>query len=150
MKLLRYTIVAIALVLPAGPLYANGSDVFGTWLTGDGDGWVTITPDGAGLSGVIAGSPNDDPERSKVDDKNPDPELRSRALLGLELFSGFEFDGDDRWINGTIYDPNSGKTYRCIITIRDRDTLRVRGYVGISLLGRTETWTRKPAPDDAD
>ena len=98
---------------------------------------------------VIAGSPNDNPERSTVDDKNPDPELRSRELIGLELFTGFRFDGDDRWVDGTIYDPNSGKTYRCIITIRDRNTLRVRGYIGFSLLGRTETWTRRIEADDS-
>ena len=130
-------------MITACPALGAGDEVFGTWLTGDGDGWVTVSPNGTGLSGIVAGSPNDDPNRSTVDEKNPDPQLRSRKLLGLELFSGFEFDGDDRWINGRIYDPNSGKTYRCIITIKDRDTLRVRGYIGISLIGRTETWTRK-------
>ncbi|MDX1506864.1 MAG: DUF2147 domain-containing protein [Woeseiaceae bacterium] len=149
MKLLCRIIVVTGLMLVAAPLPAAGNDVFGTWLTGDGDGWVTITPNGTGLSGVIAGSPNDDAERSTVDDKNPDPELRSRKLIGLELFTGFRFDGDDRWVDGTIYDPNSGKTYRCIITIRDRNTLRVRGYIGFSLLGRTETWTRRIEADDS-
>ncbi len=61
-----------------------------------------------------------------------------------ELFSGFRFDGEDRWIDGKIYDPNSGKTYRCIIiTVVDDNTLKLRGHVGVPLLGRTETWTRK-------
>lgn len=150
MNLLRYFLMTLSLLLATSPALAAGEDVFGTWLTGDGDGWVTISPNGTGLSGTIAGSPNDDPQRSTVDDKNPDPQLRSRKLAGLEIVSGFEFDGDDRWTGGTIYDPNSGKTYRCIITIKDRNTLHVRGYIGISLIGRTETWTRKVDDEDEE
>ena len=116
----------------------------GTWLSGDGDGWIEITLAGNSLSGVIAGSPNPDDERPDKDEHNPDPALRERPLTGLELFGNFSYDGDGRWTGGTIYDPNSGKTYRCIITWVDEDTLKVRGYVGVPMLGRTETWTRVP------
>jgi len=70
--------------------------------------------------------------------------LRDRPLTGLDLFAGFAYDGDGRWTGGTIYDPNSGKTYRCIITWVDGNTLKVRGYIGVPMLGRTETWTRVP------
>ncbi len=122
---------------------ADENDIVGTWLTGDGDGWVDVVRSGDGISGLVAGSPNDRPDRSTIDDKNPDPALRDRELLGLELFSGFHFDGDDRWKGGTIYDPNSGKTYRCVITVVNKDKLKVRGYIGIPMLGRTEIWTRK-------
>ncbi len=122
---------------------ADKEYINGTWLTGDGDGWVDIVITDNGLSGVIAGTPNDRPDRSRFDDNNPDADLRSRELLGLELFSGFHFDGDDRWVNGTIYDANSGKTYRCIITVINDNKIKVRGYIGVPLLGRTEIWTRK-------
>jgi uncharacterized protein (DUF2147 family) len=115
----------------------------GIWLSGDGDGWIEISVTTTGLSGVIKGSPNASPERPDKDEKNPDPALRDRPLVGLSLFAGFDYDGDGRWSGGTIYDPNSGKTYRCIVTIVDDDTLKVRGYVGVPLLGRTEIWTRK-------
>jgi uncharacterized protein (DUF2147 family) len=118
--------------------------VEGTWLSGDGDGWIEITLAGNGLSGVIRGSPNSGNDRPDTDDKNPDPALRSRPLTGLELFEGFSWDGEGRWTGGTIYDPNSGKTYRCIITWVDENTLSVRGFVGIPMLGRTETWKRVP------
>lgn len=118
----------------------------GTWLSGDGDGWIEISRAGEGLSGVIRGSPNEDDNRPDRDEKNPDPALRQRPLTGLELFSGFTYDGDGRWTGGTIYDPNSGKTYRCIVTWVDANTLKVRGYVGMPILGRTETWTRVPDP----
>ena len=114
----------------------------GTWLSGDGDGWIEITRVGDGLSGVIKGSPNAGDGRPDLDEKNPDPALRDRPLTGLELFSGFTYAGDGRWKGGSIYDPNSGKTYRCIVTWVDPDTLKVRGYVGVPMLGRTETWTR--------
>jgi uncharacterized protein (DUF2147 family) len=118
--------------------------VEGTWLSGDGDGWIEITLAGNGLSGVIRGSPNSGNDRPDTDDKNPDPALRSRPLTGLELFEGFSWDGEGRWTGGTIYDPNSGKTYRCIITWVDENTLSVLGFVGIPMLGRTETWKRVP------
>jgi uncharacterized protein (DUF2147 family) len=118
--------------------------VEGTWLSGDGDGWIEITLAGNGLSGIIRGSPNSGNDRPDTDDKNPDPALRSRPLTGLELFEGFSWDGEGRWTGGTIYDPNSGKTYRCIITWVDENTLSVRGFVGIPMLGRTETWKRVP------
>jgi len=117
--------------------------VDGVWLSGDGDGWIEISATPSGLSGVIAGSPNASEDRPDMDEKNPDPALRDRPLVGLNLFAGFEYDGDRRWKGGTIYDPNSGKTYRCIVTVVDVDTLKVRGYVGVPLLGRTEVWTRK-------
>lgn len=114
----------------------------GTWLSGDGDGWIEITRVGDGLSGVIKGSPNASDERPDLDEKNPDPALRDRPLTGLQLFSGFSYAGDGRWTGGSIYDPNSGKTYRCIVTWVDANTLKVRGYVGVPMLGRTETWSR--------
>ena len=121
--------------------------VEGTWLSGDGEGWIEIARTGDGLSGVIKGSPNADDNRPDRDEKNPDPALRQRPLTGLELFSGFNYDGDGRWTGGMIYDPNSGKTYRCIITWVDGNTLKVRGYIGVPMLGRTETWKRVPDPD---
>ncbi len=140
-RLARLAIVVISLTWQTAA--ADENDIVGTWLTGDGDGWVDVVRSASGISGVVAGSPNDDPDRSRFDDKNPDPALQERELLGLELFSGFHFDGEDRWIGGTIYDPNSGKTYRCIITVLDDNKLKVRGYIGIPMLGRTEIWTRK-------
>ena len=123
---------------------AAESDVEGLWLAGDGDGLVDVVRTQNGLSGKVAGSLSNDPDRATTDENNPQAELRNRDLVGLELFSGFVFDGDDRWINGTIYDPDNGKTYGCVITIVDENMLKVRGYIGFSLFGRTEVWTRRP------
>ncbi|MDY0335364.1 MAG: DUF2147 domain-containing protein, partial [Bacteroidales bacterium] len=75
---------------------------------------------------------------------NPDTTLQKRPLMGLQLLSGFVFDGDDEWESGKIYDPKSGKTYSCYMEFTDKskNKLKVRGYIGISLLGRTTYWTR--------
>ena len=117
--------------------------VEGAWISGDGDGLIEIRIVGDGLSGIVAGSLNPDPDRPDRDEKNPESSLRDRPLIGLEIFSGFQYAGDGRWKGGKIYDPNSGKTYRCVVTYVDADTLEVRGYVGVPMLGRTETWKRR-------
>lgn len=79
----------------------------------------------------------------RQDTENPDPALRDRELLGLEFLKDFAFNGDDTWESGTIYDPESGKTYQCTMWLEESgQELKVRGYVGISLFGRTETFVR--------
>jgi len=85
--------------------------------------------------------PNEANGLPKLDISNPDATLRSRPKLSLELLKDFTFDGNDVYENGSIYDPKSGKTYRCKLTLNG-DELKVRGFIGISLLGRTEKWTR--------
>jgi uncharacterized protein (DUF2147 family) len=79
--------------------------------------------------------------KPKVDELNEDPKLRSRPRLGLPVLAGFAKDGDNLYDDGTIYDPNNGKTYSCKITYKG-NKLDIRGYIGISLFGRTTTWSR--------
>jgi uncharacterized protein (DUF2147 family) len=121
------------------------SRIEGVWLNEVGDGWIELTIVYGELVGSIAGSPQDPDNRNppRLDEKNPDPALRSRSLLGLKILRGFRHEGDGRWTGGQIYDPNSGKTYRGTITVVDDSTLDLRGYIGISLFGRTETWRRR-------
>ena len=76
------------------------------------------------------------------DIENPDKSLRDRTLAGLPFLKGFEFDGDDKWEDGKIYDPENGKTYSCYMKLKDESTLEVRGFIGFSWIGRTEVWTR--------
>ena len=78
----------------------------------------------------------------KIDIKNPDPSLRSRPAVGLEILRNFTYAGDGEWEDGTVYDPKSGRTYSCKMSMSDPDKLNIRGYVGFSMLGRTESWTR--------
>lgn len=134
--------------------------MFGLWRTppdpAHGAAVVEIAPRGDGLAGRIRWLekplyPPGDPDagKPKVDRENPNPSLRVRPVLGLEILGGFRWDGT-RWVDGTIYDPVSGNTYRATLYLESRDRLRLRGYVGIPLLGRTEVWTRVEAlPQDA-
>lgn len=126
----------------AGTAAAAPADIEGRWLSGDGDGLVEIRLAGDGLTGVVLGSPDDDPDRPDTDIYNPDPALRERPLKGLPIFEGFRYEGNGLWSGGTIYDPNSGNSYRATIQVLDRNTLKLRGYIGIPLFGRTETWRR--------
>ncbi len=78
-----------------------------------------------------------------VDANNPDPALRSRSLCGLRVGSGFHaVNGGQGAEDGQLYDPTNGKTYTGMLAAVGSDRLRLRGYVGIKLFGRTEEWTR--------
>ncbi len=60
----------------------------------------------------------------------------------MQLMTDFTLAGKDIWEGGKIYDPESGKTYKCKLTLIDPNRLEVRGFIGFSLLGRTEVWTK--------
>ncbi len=68
-------------------------------------------------------------------------EFKNQLILGMVNMRDFHAQGDD-WVDGTVVDPENGKQYKGKIWAVDKDTLRMRGFIGISLLGRTETWTR--------
>ena len=142
---MRTLINVVALFVLAWPATASADvpDVNGTWLSGDGDGLIAVRVEGTRISATILGSRNDQVDRPGTDVNNPDPMLRSRPLIGLELFDGFRYEGDGEWSGGTIYDPNNGKTYSCKLKLTGPDTLKVRGFIGISLIGRSETWKRQ-------
>jgi uncharacterized protein (DUF2147 family) len=80
--------------------------------------------------------------KPRVDDKNPDPKLATKPLMGLIFMKDFKKKSDKLWEDGTIYDPNNGKTYSCKITKVSDNELAVRGFIGISLIGRTSKFTR--------
>jgi uncharacterized protein (DUF2147 family) len=85
-----------------------------------------------------------EPDRNgkpKTDINNPDKSHRNDPELGLLILQGFSKDGEDGYEDGTIYDPKNGKTYSSKMT-RKGNELHVRGYIGISLIGRTTTWTK--------
>jgi uncharacterized protein (DUF2147 family) len=84
--------------------------------------------------------------KPKVDDKNPDVKLQSRPVMGLEILKGFSFNkSDEEWIDGTIYNPSSGKTYNCYINFESANKVKIRGFIGASWmgLGKTAYWTKE-------
>jgi uncharacterized protein (DUF2147 family) len=118
----------------------------GVWLTEDGAGAVEIFDCGELLCGRIVwqrlalradGSPD-------IDDRNPDPTLRRRPICGLQIIAGLTASDPATWSGGWVYDPDSGKTYHVKLTMESADTLRLRGYIGIPLLGVSQLWRRAP------
>jgi uncharacterized protein (DUF2147 family) len=127
------------------PAAAQGpAAIVGTWLTENGRSHVRIAPCGDKLCGTIVWlkEPNQPDGAAKVDSKNPDPAKRARPILGLPILWDFVAVSATEWESGRIYNPEDGDTYRCIMQLQADGTLRVRGYVGVSLLGKTQIWTR--------
>lgn len=139
------TLVALAIILNPLAMKAQESDaVLGIWLTQDKDSKVEIYKKNNKYHGKIVWlkEPNKN-GKPKVDDKNPDPKKQDRAIMGLVIMTNFVYDEDFVWEDGEIYDPKNGKTYSCKMTLsKDKNTLDVRGFIGISLIGRTAVWTR--------
>ena len=94
--------------------------------------------------------PEGDPDAGKAvhDRENPDPAKRDQPIIGLVIVKGLKYAGKGRWSRGTIYDPEVGKTYKVKVSREDEDTLNIRGFIGVSLLGRTTVWTRYKEPKE--
>ena len=124
----------------------KGDDILGVWLNEDKDAHVEIYKEGDIYFGKIIwlDEPNEENGEPKLDDENEDESLKSRPVMGLLLLRDFVFD-EDEWGDGRVYDPENGKDYKCYMEFPDeddKDNLKVRGYIGFSLLGRTTYWTR--------
>jgi uncharacterized protein (DUF2147 family) len=146
-KLFKLTALMALLVAitPAIGQKITADMILGKWLNEDKDAHIEITKDAGKYFGKIVWlrDPIDTlTGKPKVDDKNSDKALQSRPVLGLEILKDFTFDGKDEWSDGTIYDPKNGKTYDCYMEIRVTGILKIRGYIGISWIGRTTYWTR--------
>jgi uncharacterized protein (DUF2147 family) len=124
----------------------NPEAIVGVWKTGEGNAMVRIYKNGDKYQGKVVWLKEPiDPEtgKPKVDKNHPDETVRSRAILGLINVWGFVFKGSNVWDEGNIYDPKNGNTYSCTIKMNNANTLEVRGFIGVSLIGRTDTWTRQ-------
>lgn len=139
-----FLIAAVAAAMLAAPsARAQGAgEATGTWLTQAGDARVRVSKCSGGICGVIVGLKQPiDPATGKpqVDDKNPNPGLRKRPMIGLPLFSGMQPSGPGKW-SGMIYNADDGSSYASSVALTSADTLRVEGCVGALCGG--ETWTR--------
>lgn len=122
---------------------SNADDIVGIWLSASGEGKIQIYKEGDRYFGKLywMKEPNGPKGNPKLDNNNPDPALRNKPLLGLVILKNFRYN-DGEWSGGLIYDPKNGKEYKSYIKLKDPQTLSLRGYIGISLLGRTELWKR--------
>jgi uncharacterized protein (DUF2147 family) len=157
----RILAAVVIVFFAAMPLLAGDGDaILGVWATDpEGEGGqahIEILAVDGKYSGKIVWleeplytAEDEDGEEGepKVDKNNPDPAMQSRPIMGLELMTGFRYDGKGTWKKGTIYDPDNGKTYKSKVRLGDDGVLNVRGYIGISLIGRTSLWTRVEADE---
>ena len=136
-----FLIAILTVLLGAPPAKAEGN-VNGIWLTQAGDAKVRVSKCGGGICGVVIWLRDPiDPATGKpqADDKNKNPALTKRRIIGISLFSGMRSAGPGKW-SGHIYNADDGNTYDSNVSVAGPDSLKVEGCVG-SLCG-SETWTR--------
>jgi len=124
-------------------------DVLGAWFNEEKTSKVLIFKEGNKYFAKVAWlkEPNDvKTGKPRTDNLNPEPKLQNVPLMGLVIMKNFVFDGEDEWNDGTIYDPKNGKTYKSYIKFDSPGKLKIRGYIGVSLLGRSTYWTKTVLP----
>jgi len=131
----------LATATARAPAAAETYDPTGLWLTANERSVIRITRCDAGLCGrvhwIVDGG-------MRYDTENPDPSKRDRPMCGLKILWGVAQQADEpnAWEGGTVYKADSGDEFGLDLTMKGPDTLKLRGYVGVSLLGKTRTWTR--------
>lgn len=141
-KLLKPFLITFVLTL-FGTLVMAQDPIEGYWLDEKKEGKIEIYKhsDGKYYGKIIWLKEPNRNGKPKLDDNNKEASLRSHPIVGLNVLKGFSKD-DDIYSGGTIYDPKNGKTYSCKITPKEANTLNIRGYIGVSIIGRTTVWSR--------
>ena len=150
-SVIRMLTLRLAIYLVIFASYAGGAtsiraaetpSPIGLWKNEDAT--FEIFENGGKLSARIVAlrEPRTPEGKEKTDIHNPDRSKHDRPIIGLVFMSGFSRKSDTRWDNGTIYDPKSGNTYSSFMELEGPDRIKVRGFIGISLIGRTDVWTR--------
>lgn len=140
--------IGAATPLLAAPARAAGDDITGWWYDETKRGGILIEPCGQQLCGKVAWmrEPLDPAGKPKVDAKNPDAALKTRTICQLPMLGGFNHTDKGEWEDGWIYNPEDGDTYKSRMVLQDDGTLRVRGFIGVPWLGKSQVWTRPSEP----
>jgi uncharacterized protein (DUF2147 family) len=125
-----------------------GDAILGSWLNAEKDAIIDVTREGKAYFGQVnwLKNPLDAKGKPKTDIENPDPKLKSRPRWGLVVLTNLAYKGGNKYEKGKIYDPKSGKTYSCQAELVGTKLIKLRGYIGVSLIGRTSEWTRTEKP----
>ena len=144
-----FAVASIAVMCLVGTNASAETDgsIFGRWMSASGRGIIEIYHCADKLCGRIVWLKlvNRDGEPVK-DIKNSDPQLQQRPLCGMNMLGNFHQTDDSHWEGGWIYNPENGETYSANIALESANVLKLRGYIGISLLGETQTWARAASP----
>lgn len=144
---MKKTLILLFLAFYAVSAYSQAADkIVGVWWNDEKTTKIKVEKkDGKYIGTLVYFIPekyeNGEPPK---DDENPDPALRERSLLGVQILDGFVYNAKkEEWKDGTIYDPKSGKTYDCYGWLESDDLLKLKGFVaGIRMLGRSSEWYR--------
>jgi uncharacterized protein (DUF2147 family) len=147
MKKVHLLILVLTSILPFGftSQDTKGDRLIGVWEPSNGRSRIKIEKIGAKYFGKIVWlkepiDPNTN--KNKVDKNNPDTSMRNVPLKGYRILKDFVYQGKNEWSEGSIYDPENGSTYNCVINMKNDNVLDIRGYIGIKALGRTDSWKR--------
>lgn len=137
-------ILTVALLFTTAMFFAQSQGVTGKWKTiddqtGEAKSIIEIYEKSGKVYGKVVEILN--PARKKARCQNCKGEDKDKAILGLVVIKGLAKDGDE-YNGGKITDPQTGKVYKCFITLEEKDKLKVRGYIGFALLGRSQYWYR--------
>ena len=122
----------------------NSNDIIGIWLNEEKDAKIEIYKSENLFFGkmIWLKEPKDINGEFKTDKNNPNKNLRNKKLLGLKILSNLIWNHKEKeWINGSIYNARDGKTYKLFANLSE-EKLKLRGYVGFSLFGKTTIWTK--------
>ena len=137
-------LLALVLTTFSFQAIADQHDVTGYWLTENERAVIKIEPCENSVCGsvywIIDGG-------LQFDEHNPDESLRTRPICGLEILNDFDKAGEAEWESGNIYKADEGDTYKANIKLQEDGTLKLRGYLGFSFIGKTQVWTRVKASD---
>jgi uncharacterized protein (DUF2147 family) len=147
-----YLLLAALLCLPfgEGSLWAKSYDsnrqpLLGIWYTEGHEGAIELYSCDQEICGRFYWIKDESPENIFRDEHNPDPEKRDRPLCQMQFMGGFHLDSDGHYTDGWVYSPKHGQVFNAEITLLDKDTLDVHGYILSPILGESQVWKRAKA-----
>ena len=145
---IRLAAGAFAMFTAIGTVSAQDPGILGVWWTKQNKGRVDIVrcaPPKQGLCGTIIwiSEPNDAKGKPQTDSGNPNPALRKRPIIGLQLFEGWREIGRNKW-KGSVYSPEDAETYNDVEITLVGDKLTLKGCV--AFICDSETWNRYRGP----
>ena len=122
----------------------TNSDIVGEWYNTEKDVMITLFEEEETVSAKITWMkfPDDENGNPKTDSLNLDEKLKNREIIGIRMMYGFSHIAGKVWENGSFYDYKKGKTYSGMITLKDANTIDLRGYTGFSFIGSSSIWAR--------
>jgi uncharacterized protein (DUF2147 family) len=151
MKKTIFLVIMLAQLIAAAAYAAGADDILGVWNNQEKDARIEIVRCSDKYCGRIVwlkapnypeGASEGIPGTPKLDHNNPDKNLRNSPVIGLQIMRDFSYTGGNTWSKGRVYDPKNGRTYSGKLTLISPSQLNLRGFIGISLIGRTAVWTR--------